>query len=140
MKQIKLLLFVALSTVFASCGIDEGKDNMEPSDNLEQFGILGTWKLGTRDFGGISNLAVIIGYNLEFKKDSISTDLKGFFNVTQPAYEANGIFELDTLNKTIKLNFDNKEKLYEIQILETSMVLKYVEDNVAITEWWIKQE
>jgi len=142
MKQLKYILVLSLVilTVITSCEKDEEKNNIEASDNLEQFGILGKWKLDSRDYGGISDLAVIIGYTLEFKTDSTSTDLKGLFRVIEPAYEANGVFELDTLNETIELNYDNKQKLYEIQISETTIVLNYVEDTAAITEWWIKQE
>lgn len=134
------MLSFAILTVFTSCVKDEERDKIEPSDYLEQYGILGKWKLDSRDYGGISSGAIIIGYTIEFQIDSISTDLKGVFRVIEPAYEANGIFELDTLKETLELNYDNKQKLYEIQISETTLVLNYVEDTVAITEWWIKQE
>jgi len=126
--------------VLTSCEKEDVKDKIEHQDNLEQFGILGKWTLEFRDYGGISNGAVIIGYALEFKKDSISTDLKGLFRVIEPGYEANGVFELDNLNQTIELDYDNNQKLYEIEILETSIVLSYLDDNnVPITERWRKQ-
>ena len=142
MKQLKYLLVlpIAVITVLTSCEKDELKDNIEPQDNLEQFGILGKWTLESRDYGGISSGAVIIGYALEFQKDSISTDLKGLFRVIQPGYEANGVFELDNLNQTIELDYDNNQNLYEIEILETAIVLSYLDDNnLPITEWWRKQ-
>ncbi len=141
MKKLKYLLVLSLAviTVLTSCEKDEVKDKIEPQDNLEQFGILGKWTLEYRDYGGLSSGAVIIGYALEFKKDSTPTDLKGLFRVVVPTYEADGVFELDTLNETIELNYDNQQRLYEIQILETSIVLNYMEDGVAITESWRKQ-
>ena len=137
MKQLKFLLVLSLSviTVFMSCE----KDKTEPSDNLEQFGLLGKWKLDSRDYGGILSGAVLCCDTLEFKSDSESTDLKGLFRAVGAGYETNGVFEFDNLNETIELNYDNKQKLYEIQISETRIVLNYVEDSVAITEWWIKQ-
>jgi hypothetical protein len=142
MKQLKyiLLLSLAILTVCTSCKKDDEKDKIELSDNLEQYGILGKWKLDSREIGGISSGAVLCCDTLEFKSDIQTTDLKGLFRAVGSGYERNGVFELNNLNETIELKYDNEQKSYEILISETTIVLNYVEDTIAITEWWLKQE
>ena len=142
MRQIKYLLVLSLAimTVFTSCEKDEGNDNIEPSDNLEQFGMFGNWKLDSREINGISSLAVECCDYIEFKTDSNLTDLKGLFRANGVGYETNGVFELDTLNETIVLSYDDKQKVFGIQISDNRIVFSYLENNDSIVEHWIKEE
>ena len=142
MKQLKylLVLFLAIITVFTGCEKDEEKEKIEPSDSLEQFGILGQWKLDSREVNGISSLAVECCDYIIFETDSIPTDLKGLFNSNEVGYETNGAFELDILNESIEFLYNNKQKLYGIQISDNRIVFNYSENNDSIIEHWINEE
>lgn len=142
MRQLKhlLILSLAITTLFTSCEKDEEKGNIEPSDNLEQFGILGQWKLDSREINGISSLAVECCDKIEFETDNLPTDLSGLFNSNGVGYETNGVFELDTLNDSIEFVFDDKQKLYGIQISDTRIVFSYFENNDSIVEHWVEEE
>ena len=135
MKNI-IVLSLAILTVLSSCKTTI----IEPSDDLEQHGILGRWKLDSRGYDGIIGGAVLCCDTLEFQPDALTTDLKGLFRAVGSGYERNGVFELDPLNESIELSYDNEQRSYDILISETTIVLDYVEDSLAITEWWLKQE
>jgi len=142
MKQLKflLLLLISITAVFTSCEKDEEKGKIEPSDNLEHFGILAQWKLNSREINGISSLAVECCDYIEFETDNLPTDLSGLFNSNGVGYETNGVFELDILNESIEFAFDDKQKSYGIQISDTRIVFNYFENNDSIVEHWIKEE
>jgi hypothetical protein len=134
------VLSLAILIGFSSCEKDKETDNINPSDHLEQFGILGKWKLDGREYGGISSGAILCCDTLEFKPDFEPIDFMGLFKAVGAGYENTGVFELDNRNKTIEFKYDDKQKIYDIQISETTLFFNYLEDTVAISEWWIKQE
>lgn len=132
-----MMLFVGvLAMAFTSCK----KDGVVQIDNLEQSGILGKWERESYVVNGISSLAVDCCVYLEFQKDSEPDDLKGEFKATDFASETNGVFELNTSNNTIEFTYDDKQRLYEMQISDSFMTFSYSEDNDAIVEGWRKEE
>lgn len=142
MRQLKFLLVLPLAiiTVFISCEKEEENEKIESSENLEQIGIMGQWKLDSRDVNRISSLAVECCDYLEFEKDSNPNDWNGLFSAFGSGYETNGVFELDTLNETIELSYDDKQKIYGIQISDKRIVFSYLENSDSIVEHWIKEE
>ena len=142
MERLRFLivLLVAVTTVCTSCAKDDEKSKIEPTDNLEQFGILGQWKKVSRVVNGISNLAVECCDYIEFSTDSLPTDLRGVFNSNGIGYETNGVFELDDINASIEFVFNDEQILYGIQISETTIVFDYFENNDSIVEYWNKED
>lgn len=137
-KNLKILFttIVLSCLVFASCD----KNEVEETDNLQQTGVPGLWKLELREINGISGLAVECCDYIEFKTDSEPTDLKGKFRAFGVGYETNGVFELNTTDETIKFIYDDEQLLYEIQISENKIVFSYSENNDSIVEHWRKEE
>ena len=133
------VLLLAFLTVFSSCKKEDDKDPIEPSDNLEQYGILGKWKLDSREYGGISDGAVMCCDTLEFKSDIQTTDLKGLFRAVGAGYETSGAFELDVLNESIEFTYDDEQKNYGIIISDSRIVFNYSDNNESIVEHWIKK-
>lgn len=140
MSQRKYLLVLSLSiiTVFTSCQKDEENDKIEPSDKLEQFGILGKWRLHSTTINGITNMLIRFD-TIEFIKDSEIDDLKGEFRNKGAVYETNGQFELDTANNLIHFDYNNKQKSYIFDILDDWMTFTYSEDDIEYIEDWRKE-
>jgi hypothetical protein len=142
MKQLKyiLVLSLAILSVFTSCEKGEESDNIEPSDNLEQFGILGKWSLQSITINGITDM--IVHYDsIEFTTGIEGDDLKGeFLSSDGSGYETNGQFELETANNIIHFDFNNSQKSYEFHISNGSMTFTYSEDNNEIVKDWRKEE
>ena len=138
MKHLKYLpvVFLIILFVLTSCENDE----IEQTDRIEQFGILGQWKLESLTINGITDLSIQCCDYIEFKKDTDSDDLKGEFIAYGVGYETNGVFELITSNNTIQFDYDNKQKVYEFQILDNLIIFKYSDDNQKIIEDWRKVE
>lgn len=134
-KFLFILLF-SIFTVFAGCE----KDEVEQTDNLEQFGIFGQWKLETRVIDGITDLSVECCDYIEFKADNELDDLKGEFKAHGVGYETKGVFELLSSNNTIHFDYNNTQKSYKFQILDDLITFTYSEDNQEIIEDWRKEE
>ncbi|MBE0637089.1 MAG: hypothetical protein IH598_01045 [Bacteroidales bacterium] len=142
MRHLKFFLVLILSilTVFSSCEKVEKKVEIETSDNLEQFGILGKWKLETRTINGITDLSIQCCDYIIFKPDSEPDNLKGEFTASGVGYETNGVFELNPSNSIIYFNYDNSQKSYEFQISDNLTTFTYNENNQEIIEDWRKEE
>jgi len=126
--------------VFTSCDKDEENDNIEPSDNLEQFGILGRWGLQSITINGITDMIVHFD-TIEFTTGIDGDDLKGEFISSDGAgYVTNGQFELKIVNNIIHFDFNNSQKSYEFHISNDSMTFTYSEGNNKIIEDWRKEE
>lgn len=130
-----LFVLLTILTVFSSCE----KDEIEPTDNLEQFGILGKWGLQSITINGITDMSLHYD-TLEFKPDSEISDLKGEFTTSGAGYETNGVFVLNSVNNTIQFDYDDTQKLYEFQISDNLINFAYSEDNHEIIESWRKEE
>ncbi len=124
-----------MSALSISCD----KEEIEQTDNLQQTGILGQWKLDSRETNGISSLAVECCDYIEFKTDSEPTDLTGEFKAFGAGYETNGDFELNNANQSIEFIYD-EQLLYEIQISDENIVFSYLENNDSIVEYWHREE
>ncbi|WP_424003629.1 hypothetical protein [Maribacter sp. IgM3_T14_3] len=113
MSKLKYLLVLSLSiiTVFISCEKDEENDKIDPSDSLEQHGILGKWRLQALTISGITDMSIRFD-TLEFTGDSELDDLKGEFTRTHVGNDINGIFELDTVNSIIHFDINNTQKSF----------------------------
>jgi len=133
------VLSLAIITVFTSCEKDKEHDKIEPSDKLEQFGILGKWGHQSITINGITDMSIRYD-TIEFILDSEINDLKGEFRSKGVGYETNGQFELDTVNKIIHFDFNNTQKSYVFHISDDSMTFTYSEDNIEIIEAWRKEE
>jgi hypothetical protein len=141
MKQLKylLVLFLLILTVFTSCEKNEENDKIEPSDKLEQFGILGKWRLQSLTINGITDM--IVHYDtIGFTTGIESNDLMGEFRSVGAGYETNGSFELNNENNTIIFDNNNTQKLYEFLISGNYMTFKYNEDSIEYIEDWSKVE
>ncbi len=140
MTNFKFLiaLFTILTglTVLISCE----KDDTEQIENLEQFGILGQWKLETRTINGITDLSIQCCDYIEFEADSEIADLKGKFLANGVGYETKGVFEIDTSKTTIQFDYGDTQKSYEFQISEDLIIFSYSEDNLEIIEDWRKEK
>ncbi|MEP2058854.1 MAG: hypothetical protein ABJJ05_13670 [Maribacter litoralis] len=131
-----LVLLLAIFIMFAGCE----KEEIEQTDNLDPFGILGQWKLETKTINGITDSSIQCCDYIDFKTDSELNDLKGEFMATGEEYETNGVFELNTLNNLIHFEFDNTQKSYEFRITDNLATFTYFENNQEVIEDWRKQE
>jgi len=141
MSKLKYLLVLALSiiTVFTSCEKDEENDKIDPSDRLEQYGILGKWRLQALTISGITDMSIRFD-TLEFTGDSELDDLKGEFTRTHVGNDINGIFELDTANSIIHLDINNTQESVVGALSDNWLTFTYYEDSVEIIEDWKKEE
>lgn len=139
MRQLKYLLrsFFAISLLCTSCEKNDEKGKIGTSDNLEILGILGQWKLESREINGISSLAVECCDYIEFETDNLPNDLNGLFRSNGLGYETNGVFQLDSSNETIEFTYNGDQKIYDLQIVDTRLVFKYLENNDSIVENWL---
>lgn len=135
-SKFYLILFLTMLTVFSSCE----KDQLEKSDNLKQFDILGQWKLEARTTNGISDLSILCCDYIMFNTDNEPDDLKGEFTVSGDGYETEGIFELKASNDVIEFDYDNSQMSYQFQISDKLMTFTYVENSQEIIENWRKEE
>lgn len=130
------VLFLCILITFSGCE----KDNNETSDNLEQFGILGQWKLKTRIINGIADLSITCCDYIIFKPDNEPENFKGKFTAYGVGYETNGEFELNPSSSIINFVYDNSQKSYEIQISDSLTTFRYNENIQEIIEDWKKEE
>ena len=140
MSKLKYLLVLSLSiiTVFTSCEKDEENYKIEPSDRLEQYGILGKWRLQALTIGGITDMLIRFD-TIEFTGDSELDDLKGEFTRTYVGNDINGIFELDTANSIIHFDINNTQKSFEGAVSDNWLTITYYADSVEILEDWKKE-
>lgn len=152
MKKFKLFNLLLLTTLlsFTSCvkveteksesHVEESYEVSSTIDQLEQMGVLGTWKLSERSVNNISDLSVPCCDYFEFKKDAISEDLIGNFRAYGTGYEQNGVFMIDNTNSTIEFEYNNEQKSYGFQISGNVITFTYTEDNDNIVENWRREE
>lgn len=143
MKQNRTSLLL-LAFIFASflihCKKQEVETHMESPDNLEKIGLLGKWKLDSREINGVSSLSVECCDYLHFEPDGIPTDWSGSFQAIGAGYHTTGDFELDTQNDSINFSFDGSQRIYSILITNTNIVLSYLENSDSLVEYWIKSD
>ncbi len=141
MSKLKYLLLLTLSiiTVFTSCEKDEENDKIDPSDRLEQHGILGKWRLQGLTIGGITDMSIHFE-TLELIGDSELDDLKGEFTKAQYGPDINGTFELDTANSIIHFDINNTQKSFVGAVLDNWLTFTFYQDSVKIIEDWKKEE
>lgn len=138
MKYCKNLstLLLGIFLLLTSCE----KEEIKPTDNLNQIGILGQWKLESRAINGISDLSIQCCDYIIFNTDNNLDDLKGTFMASGVGYETNGEFELITSTNLINLDYDNIQKSYKFQISDSLTTFTYIENNEEIVEYWVKEE
>jgi len=137
MKYVRKFAFlVSILTLLSSCK----KNESQTPDNLEQFGILGEWKLETRTINGNSDLSVLCCDYIMFKTGNELDDLKGEFEAFGNGYETDGVFELNTVNSIIHFDYDNSQKSYEFQISNNIITFIYDENSQEVIESWRKEE
>lgn len=137
MKHLKYLpaLFLAIITVLASCE----KEEIEQADSLEQFGILGKWRLSSITIDGITDMSIRYD-TIEFSTGIAKADLKGEFRSIGPGNETKGLFELDNASKTLLFDYNDTRKIYLFHISENSMTFTYSEYIMEFIENWSKVE
>ena len=117
------------------------KDNsVSATDQLEQIGILGKWKLEVRTVNNITPLIIQCCDTIAFMRDNEPGDLKGEFRSTGAGYETNGIFEISTVDSTIFFAWNNSQRLYEFQLSGNVLTFEYTEDEQEVSEDWYKVE
>jgi hypothetical protein len=138
MKNLSETFIIIFATLLllTSC---KKKEALEQTDNLQQTGILGLWKLDSREINGVLGLAVECCDYIEFITDGEPTDLKGEFKAFGAGYETNGIFELDNTAETVEFTYGDKQLLYDIQISDYTIVFSYSDDDDSIVEHWRKE-
>ncbi len=140
MRKLKnmILLGFALLMVQISCNKDTKNDICENPDYLEPIGILGKWKLDSREINGISSLGVECCDYLQFSIDGNPSDWNGVFKAYGAGYELNGVFEMDTSNETIEFSYNENQKIYDYQLVDLSIAFSYTENGDSIVEQWHK--
>jgi hypothetical protein len=137
MKQLTFPFILSLSVFAVLTGCE--KSTIEPSDELEKFGILGEWSLQSTTINGITDM--IVHYDtLAFTTGMEIHDQKGEFRSAGPGHETSGRFELDPANNTIIFDYDSTQKWYEFLISGDYMTFKYNEDSIEFIEDWRKAE
>ncbi len=141
MNKLKYLLVLSLSiiTVLSGCEKEEENNKIDPSDRLDQYSILGKWKLQGLTIGGITDMSIRFD-TLELIGDSELDDLKGEFTRTQYGPDINGTFELDTANSIIHFDINNTQRSFVFAVSYNYLTFKYYEDSVEIIEDWRKEE
>lgn len=138
-QKYLLLLSLFIITVFTRCEKDEEKDKIDPADRLEQYGILGKWRLQGLTIGGITDMLVRFD-TLELIGDIELDDLKGEFTRTQYGPDINGTFEFDTANSIINFNVNTTQKSFFGTVSDNWLTFTFYEDSVKIIEDWKKAE
>ncbi|MFZ6052569.1 hypothetical protein [Halocola ammonii] len=134
-----LVLFFISFTVITGCEkVDDEKMETEKTDNLNETGLIGQWKLEARSLNNISDLSVECCDYIEFKTDDDSSDLKGAFIATGVGYETKGDFELKPSDNIIQFNYEDSEKVYEYQMINDLIIFTYVEEGNEVVEDWRK--
>lgn len=140
MSRIYLLVFFFITfTVITGCEKNEGeKEEIEQTDNLNETGFLGQWKLEARSKNNISDLSVECCDYIEFKTDDDLSDLKGAFIATGVGYGTKGDFELKPSDNLIEFNYEDSEKVYEYQMINDVIIFTYLEEGNEVVEDWHK--
>lgn len=124
-------------TMLISC--EKDKDETQQTDKLDEFGILGKWKLQTLTINGITDMSVRYDA-IEFKADAERNDFKGEFKIKGTGFETHGQFELDPIENIVDFAFSTTQRSYTYQILDDTMSFTYTEDSSDIIETWKREE
>jgi hypothetical protein len=135
MKASIIVLLVSIFLI-ASCS----KNEPAQYDALEGTGLLGKWEIQKTIVDGIADLSAECCTFIEFNKDSHPDDLKGDFRSYGVGYETNGIFEVNTVNRTILFDYNNKQRSYVFDIEENLLALSYEDDGRQVMETWVRVE
>lgn len=131
-----IVSILSVIILFMSCD----NTDIEQTDNLDQSGILGQWKLESISTNGISDLSILCCEYIQFIADDELNDLRGEFTTSGNGSSTNGVFELNTANNTIHFEYDNSQNSYEFHISNNFMSFTYEENNQEIIEGWRKEE
>lgn len=134
MKSLFIFTIMVLAAV-PSCNDDEEIF----IDRIEDAGIIGKWKLESRQINGISNLAVQCCDYLEFEQDDEPDDLRGSFQAYGFLYEADGTFTLDLNVGSILFEYDDSQRKYSYGLDEDTLTFFYPEDGNEIIETWRRE-
>lgn len=118
---------------------EKDKEEIQQTDKLDEFGILGKWKLQTLTINGITDMSVRYDA-IEFKPDDERNDLKGKFTIKGTGFETHGQFELDPIENIVDFAFSTTQRSYTYQILDDTMSFTYTEDSSDIIETWKREE
>lgn len=136
-RRISLAIqLLAFFLILANCK----KQEAEQTDNLNQYGILGQWKLEARSVDGVSDLSVQCCDYIEFKTDTKLDDLKGAFTASGLGYSSDGYFELQLNNDSIHFDFADRQKVFEFQVSGDQVTFTYFEAGDRIIEAWRKKK
>lgn len=133
--------FLTLIFLFFSCKQEEDNSNIaaEEQDLLESTNILGDWKLQSRSFNGITSLAIECCEYLEFRSDSILSDYSGNFFAHGTGYQTTGTFEINPDSSLLSFYFSNNHLIYYFEAEDSSLLLRYNDDNQDVVENWVKE-
>lgn len=130
---IQILAFFIILT---SCK----KQEAEQTDNLDQYGIFGQWKLEARSVNGVSDLSVQCCDYIEFIADAKLDDLKGAFTASGLGYSSDGAFELNLSSDSIQFDYADKQKVFQFQVSGDQVTFTYFDAGDRIIEAWRKPE
>jgi len=139
MKASNLFFIWTLLVMAMLISCEKNKDVTQQTDKLDEFGILGKWKLQTLTINGITDMSVRYDA-IEFKADDEHNDLKGKFTIKGTGFETHGQFELDPIENIVDFAFSTTQRSYTYQILDDTMSFTYTEDSSDIIETWKREE
>lgn len=138
-SNLFIVLIVLGSFVITGCDDDNQLPINQQSDNLEQYNILGEWKMETRLIDNVTDAAVPCCDYITFSTDDTEDDLEGNFTAISTSNETNGTFVLNPAENTIKFSYNEDTLVYDYQINGTALSFYYVESSSNIEELWRKQ-
>jgi len=139
MKASNLFFIWTLLVMAMLISCEKNKYVTQQTDKLDEFGILGKWKLQTLTINGITDMSVRYDA-IEFKADDEHNDLKGKFTIKGTGFETHGQFELDPIENIVDFAFSTTQRSYTYQILDDTMSFTYTEDSSDIIETWKREE
>lgn len=136
-----LRVFILTSLFFmTSCADDDTGQELQQSDNLEQYDILGEWQLEVRTINEITDAAVECCDTITLQTDEVKDDLSGVFEASGVGYQTNGEFLLNPADNKVQFFRDDEVLEYTFQVNADVLTFTYEEAGDAIDENWRKQE
>ena len=134
MKAFLYVLSLCFTVSLTSCIYEAD----EPRDRLLDSGLLGEWKLDSREVNNIDDLSVQCCDYLTFSEFGSPNDLRGSYKARGTGYENEGEFECNETLDSIQFIRENVVTSYGLVISNQSIVLNYVENGDSISELWVK--